>query len=603
MKKLLLLLSILFFALFVHAQNVGIGTVTPDASAILDVSSTNKGLLLPRVADTNAIAGAKPAGLTIYSNADNFLYFYNGTKWQRSAAQTQGDLWYLKNDSVNYTNKKYVGINSNLNQLQPQATLEVGGNILVQEETVQSYTAPTAPQTATMNNLPSLQYVGFSDSVNRIFDPGGPANYFNNGQGNIAVVNQFDQQGWKLHFNPADFGLNTGDTLWISDDANNFRTRYFYRVTNTLVVPNDLVLAGNNNYLYIFFRSNGDNNNQRGFDITVTKIYKTNATFPAINAVGNAFYFNPQNSALRSGRISSGQIGYNSTAMGNQTTASGLYSIAMGDRTTASGSFSTALGNFSIASGDYSMAMGTNLTASSYQDFAIGNNSNASGANSFAMGNYANASGNFSTAIGYDANSSGNFSTAMGFGTNSKSYLSTALGQYNDTIAGVSPNGFVPTDPLFYIGNGTASNALSNALVVYKNGNADINGKAKIVSAKITDTLSVAGFTRLGDAANGAPKIKMKELTGTTDVIKNGSVAISLGGVDATKIISVSTLVGIAGNVVWLPTGYDNDPRLKYNYYIHTNGNIYIQNQSTDCISAGDHICSKTVKIVITYKE
>jgi hypothetical protein len=36
------------FALTVHAQ-VGIGTITPDGSAQLEISSPNKGLLIPRV--------------------------------------------------------------------------------------------------------------------------------------------------------------------------------------------------------------------------------------------------------------------------------------------------------------------------------------------------------------------------------------------------------------------------------------------------------------------------------------------------------------------------------------------------------------------------
>lgn len=39
---------IAFSTSFVHAQqNVGIGTVTPNASAMLDVRSTNKGFLIP----------------------------------------------------------------------------------------------------------------------------------------------------------------------------------------------------------------------------------------------------------------------------------------------------------------------------------------------------------------------------------------------------------------------------------------------------------------------------------------------------------------------------------------------------------------------------
>ena len=49
MKKKLLLLHLLAATFFAHAQNVGIGTPTPDSSALLHVdvgSSTTKGLLV-----------------------------------------------------------------------------------------------------------------------------------------------------------------------------------------------------------------------------------------------------------------------------------------------------------------------------------------------------------------------------------------------------------------------------------------------------------------------------------------------------------------------------------------------------------------------------
>ncbi len=73
----------------VHAQNVGINTSNPDASAALDVQSTTQGLLIPRMTKTqresiNMVSGvSKPAtGLMVYQtdNTPGF-YFYNGTAW------------------------------------------------------------------------------------------------------------------------------------------------------------------------------------------------------------------------------------------------------------------------------------------------------------------------------------------------------------------------------------------------------------------------------------------------------------------------------------------------------------------------------------------
>ena len=64
------------------AQNsVGIGTITPDASAILDLTATNKGFLVPRITDTNNVTS--PAiGLLIYFSPNNTFYYWNGLHWQ-----------------------------------------------------------------------------------------------------------------------------------------------------------------------------------------------------------------------------------------------------------------------------------------------------------------------------------------------------------------------------------------------------------------------------------------------------------------------------------------------------------------------------------------
>lgn len=61
---------------WLHAQNVGIGTATPAASAQLDVTSITKGMLVPRVttAQMNAIA-SPAAGLLVY-NTDSAAFAY-----------------------------------------------------------------------------------------------------------------------------------------------------------------------------------------------------------------------------------------------------------------------------------------------------------------------------------------------------------------------------------------------------------------------------------------------------------------------------------------------------------------------------------------------
>ena len=83
MKKQSLILSILLFALFTANAQIGIGTSTPDASAKLDVTSTNKGFLPPRVTAAQKTAIATPAtGLLIFqTDTPAGYYYYNGSVW------------------------------------------------------------------------------------------------------------------------------------------------------------------------------------------------------------------------------------------------------------------------------------------------------------------------------------------------------------------------------------------------------------------------------------------------------------------------------------------------------------------------------------------
>ena len=65
------------------SSNVGIGTTTPSSKAILDLTSTTKGLLLPRMTTTQRDAITSPdAGLIIYNTTSNKLNFYNGSAWE-----------------------------------------------------------------------------------------------------------------------------------------------------------------------------------------------------------------------------------------------------------------------------------------------------------------------------------------------------------------------------------------------------------------------------------------------------------------------------------------------------------------------------------------
>ena len=63
--------------------NLLLGTTTDVPSAILNVSSVTKGILIPRMTTTQKNAIASPAtGLQVYDTSTNSIEFYNGTVWQ-----------------------------------------------------------------------------------------------------------------------------------------------------------------------------------------------------------------------------------------------------------------------------------------------------------------------------------------------------------------------------------------------------------------------------------------------------------------------------------------------------------------------------------------
>ncbi len=220
----------------------------------------------------------------------------------------------------------------------------------------------------------------------------------------------------------------------------------------------------------------------------------TGATVP-LSGAGTRMEFLPGYGAFRAGTVEGTQwdaasigvysiaLGWSttasggcSTALGAFTTASGFGSIASGDSTIASASCSTALGYSTTASGDSSTALGSSTTANGTNSTALGKNSTASGYGSTAFGSYTTALGNYSTALGYGTIASGNGSTALGNTTTAESYCETVIGRFNTNYTPSSTNEWNSADRLFVVGNGTTSAARSDALIVYKNGNATLKG-------------------------------------------------------------------------------------------------------------------------------
>ena len=101
MRNILFFITILFFNTTISTAQVGIGTDSPDQSARLDVSATDKGFLPPRISLTSATDNSTiltPAtGLLIYNtategtipnNVSPGYYYWNGNSWVKISGGT-----------------------------------------------------------------------------------------------------------------------------------------------------------------------------------------------------------------------------------------------------------------------------------------------------------------------------------------------------------------------------------------------------------------------------------------------------------------------------------------------------------------------------------
>jgi hypothetical protein len=173
--------------------------------------------------------------------------------------------------------------------------------------------------------------------------------------------------------------------------------------------------------------------------------------------------------ALGFGSVSSSQGAF---SFGVQDTASGPFSLAMGYLTRAKGWFSstTGFGTLVETGGSNGLATGFFTKAGNWAASSFGDESYASGHTSFATG--------------YKSVASGQLSSTFGDQTISQSYGSVAIGKCN--ISSGSATLWVPTDPVFAIGNGSSPSARSNAMTVYKNGNTDLAGNINLIKGKGT---------------------------------------------------------------------------------------------------------------------
>ncbi|MFN9710931.1 MAG: hypothetical protein ACK55K_05935, partial [Bacteroidota bacterium] len=187
--------------------------------------------------------------------------------------------------------------------------------------------------------------------------------------------------------------------------------------------------------------------------VLFTSTTLNNTSPPPVSGGGIRFMWYPEKAALRAGRVANPPFGFpelSASEFNWDKDSVGIYSISMGFTTKAIGNSSASFNAYTNAYGRSSMAFGQETQA-------FGNYSTSMGNGTFAVGTG-------STSMGIETRATGDYSISMGNNTMSRPYASFVIGRFNDSIASSNPNGWVNTDPVFIVGNGSSNSSRSNAM-------------------------------------------------------------------------------------------------------------------------------------------
>jgi len=348
MKKYLILTLIIVLTsstvLFSQSENVGIGTVSPDNSAILelDVSTTSskKGLLIPRMTSAERNGIASPAkGLIVYDTSEDLFYYNEGT------AGTPNWIPLLVGN---------VDLTTDVTGVLPVSNGGTG----------------TSSITGMVQGNGTAALTGITAAADQI-----------------------------TYWSDANTIAGDADFIWNS-------TTKTLDITGSLEAS-ESVSTPVYQFQPLAAQPSTPSDGMTYFDsgLNELQIYK-NGSWQNIGSGGGTSYWTQAGTDLYANQASWNLYWHNGSVSDTQTTAWGggtasdYRATAWGTGNTASSTLATAWGNGNTASGSSSTAWDDNNTASGSFSTAWGDNNTASGSSSTAWGNQTEASAQYSTAFG-----------------------------------------------------------------------------------------------------------------------------------------------------------------------------------------------------------
>jgi len=333
MKTTTLLLLVFFiFTDQLHAQSFAINTngAAANTSAMLDVTSINKGVLIPRLTTAQRIAIATPGkGLLVYDSTLQSFYFHDGVNWQ-SINSDSNNLWRKNGNDIFNMNTGNVGIGTR----SPKALLNMKGGALLLDSTIGG--TPVSGVGTRLMWIPAK--AAFR------------AGRVNTTQWDDANIGIYSVSFGLNNIGNGDFSLSAGQL----NNAPGF---------GALAVGYSNTASGGDAVAL------GQFNNVSG-NQSVGLGYNNIASGPMSLAFGNATV--STNTGTTAIGNSATATAYGAMAMGWQVTASNYATCAFGVGSTASGYSSQTFGYFSKAIGDYSNAQGYGTKSKSCRGFTVG---------------------------------------------------------------------------------------------------------------------------------------------------------------------------------------------------------------------------------------
>jgi hypothetical protein len=156
MRILIVCTLCVFITLDSAGQSIGIGTTTPNTNAILDLTATNKGFLLPRLTASQRTALTDIAGMVVYDSTLKRMYYSNGSGWQYFI---DNGYWSPSGTAIYNLNQVAIGT------ITPHASARLQVN-----STTQGFLPPSMTSTQRISiSSPAEGLMVFDNTVDRLY--------------------------------------------------------------------------------------------------------------------------------------------------------------------------------------------------------------------------------------------------------------------------------------------------------------------------------------------------------------------------------------------------------------------------------------------------